>query len=120
MTTLLTVLIIIVAVLLILVVLIQDSKGGGLASNFSNSNQMMGVKKTTETIEKATWGLAISLLVLCVVTSFFVVGHTGTMQKSRTADEFEEFYDPNTAPVVGSENIPVEMPDEENNNSENE
>ena len=46
--------ILICAVLLILVVLVQNSKGGGLASNFSQGNQVMGVKKTTDFLEKAT------------------------------------------------------------------
>ena len=65
MYTFVLVLIFIVCVLLVLIVLVQNSKGGGLASNFSSSNQIMGVKKTTDFLEKATWGLAGSLLVLC-------------------------------------------------------
>ena len=52
----LVVLIVILAILMCLVVLIQESKGGGLASSFSASNQIMGVRKTTDVIEKVTWG----------------------------------------------------------------
>ncbi len=70
MYTVITVLIIIVAVLLVLVVLVQNSKGGGLASGFASSNQVMGVKKTTDFIEKLTWGLALGLVVLCLAASF--------------------------------------------------
>lgn len=70
MYTVVTVLIIIVCVLLILVVLVQNSKGGGLASGFAGSNQVMGVKKTSDFIEKLTWGLALTLVVLCLVASF--------------------------------------------------
>jgi len=70
MYTVVTVLIVIVCVLLILVVLVQNSKGGGLASGFAGSNQVMGVKKTTDFIEKLTWGLALTLVVLCLVASF--------------------------------------------------
>ncbi len=70
MYTVVTVLIIIVCVLLILVVLVQNSKGGGLASGFASSNQVMGVKKTSDFIEKLTWGLALTLVVLCLVASF--------------------------------------------------
>jgi len=70
MYTAVTVLIIIVCVLLILVVLVQNSKGGGLAAGFAGSNQVMGVKKTSDFIEKLTWGLALSLVVLCLVASF--------------------------------------------------
>ena len=61
-------LIIIVCVLLIFIVLVQNSKGGGLASNFSSSNQIMGVRKTTDFLEKATWTLAGALLVLSFVS----------------------------------------------------
>lgn len=52
------VLIVIASLLMIGIVLIQESKGGGLASNFSSSNAIMGVRKTTDFVEKATWGLA--------------------------------------------------------------
>jgi preprotein translocase subunit SecG len=72
-------LIVIVSVLLTLVVLAQNSKGGGLASNFSGSNQVMGVRKTTDFIEKATWTLASVLLVLCIA-SFAFVNKEGTEQ----------------------------------------
>ena len=58
-----SVLIFIVCILLILVVLVQNSKGGGLASSFSSSNQLMGVRKTADFLEKSTWSLAIALLV---------------------------------------------------------
>ncbi|RLD38080.1 MAG: preprotein translocase subunit SecG [Bacteroidetes bacterium] len=59
-----SVLILITSVLLMLVVLVQNSKGGGLASNFSGNNQYMGVRKTADFLEKSTWTLAIILLVL--------------------------------------------------------
>lgn len=68
----LVILAVIVAVLLALIVLIQESKGGGLASNFSSYNQMAGVRKTTDVVEKATWSLAGLLVVLCVATTFFI------------------------------------------------
>lgn len=63
MFTLLIVLAIIVSILLILIVLIQNPKGGGVAANFSAANQIAGVKKTNDFIEKATWTLAIALFV---------------------------------------------------------
>ena len=62
-----SILILILSVLLMLVVLVQNSKGGGLASNFASSNQILGVRQTTEWIEKATWTLAAIMLVLCLV-----------------------------------------------------
>ena len=66
------VLIIITCVILGFIVLIQNSKGGGLASNFAGSNQIMGVRKTTDFLEKATWGLATFIMVLCFVCAFMV------------------------------------------------
>lgn len=68
MSTLFTILIVIAAILLILVVLVQKSKGGGLASNFSSNNAILGVKKTTDGVEKATWILASVIIVLSITT----------------------------------------------------
>lgn len=68
----LSILIVIAALLLIGVVLIQKSKGGGLASNFSGANQVMGVRKSTDFIEKATWTLAIFIAVCSIVSAFFI------------------------------------------------
>lgn len=71
MYTLIIVLLILVAVLICGIVLIQESKGGGLASSFSTSNQVLGVRKTTDFLEKTTWTLAAILIVLCVLSSKF-------------------------------------------------
>jgi preprotein translocase subunit SecG len=72
MYTLISILIIITCILLILIVLVQNSKGGGLASNFSASNQVMGVRKTNDFLEKSTWTLAIVLLALCLFSSMTI------------------------------------------------
>lgn len=64
MFTIIMTFIVIVSVLLILIVLAQNPKGGGLASNFAGSNQIMGVRRTADFLEKATWTLAITLVVL--------------------------------------------------------
>jgi preprotein translocase subunit SecG len=69
MNSLITVLLIIASILLILIVLVQNSKGGGLVSNFSSSNQIMGVRKTADFLEKATWYLAVAVLVLSLAGS---------------------------------------------------
>lgn len=68
------ILIILVCVLLTLVVLSQNSKGGGLSSTFggSSANQMIGAKKTTDLLEKITWGLAAALLVLTLTTNLII------------------------------------------------
>ncbi len=69
MQAILTIAIIIVCVLLILVVLVQNSKGGGISSNFSADNQIMGARRGTDFIEKATWTLAILLLVFSLLST---------------------------------------------------
>ena len=66
-----TILILIASIFLILIVLVQNSKGGGLASGFSSTNQIMGVRKTTDFVEKATWTLAGTVVILSIVASAF-------------------------------------------------
>ncbi|WP_338876629.1 preprotein translocase subunit SecG [Spirosoma sp. SC4-14] len=68
------VIICILTVLLILIVLIQNSKGGGLAGEFGGlgSNQLMGVKKTTDLLEQITWGLGIGVMVLCLASYIMI------------------------------------------------
>ena len=60
------------AILLIIIVLLQNSKGGGLDSSFGNVNQLGGVAQSTETIEKATWTLAIVLISLSLLSNFSI------------------------------------------------
>jgi preprotein translocase subunit SecG len=64
-----SILIVIVAIILVLIVIIQNSKGGGLAAGFASSNQVMGVRKTTDFLEKTTWYLAGTMVALCIVYS---------------------------------------------------
>ena len=68
--TLFVVLIVLVAIMMIFIVLIQESKGGGLASNFSSTNSIMGVRKTTDIIEKLTWGLAGAMVVISIACAY--------------------------------------------------
>ncbi len=74
MITVLTVLTALVCVLLMAAVLIQNPKGGGVDSTFGgqSANQMFGAAKSTDFIEKVTWGLAVALFILCIVTSLMV------------------------------------------------
>ena len=67
---LLVILIVIASILMVGIVLIQESKGGGLASNFASYNQIGGVRKTTDFIEKATWGLAAFMVVASIVCAY--------------------------------------------------
>lgn len=98
MYTLITVLMIIVCVLLILIVLVQNSKGGGLASNFQSTNQIMGVRKTNDFLEKATWGLATALLVLAIAGSAFIPRGEGAKSESAVKSQVERTSDPNAVP----------------------
>ena len=69
---LLVILVVLASILMVLVVLIQNSKGGGLASSFAASNQIMGVRKTTDVLEKTTWTLAAAMVVFSVLSAHFV------------------------------------------------
>ena len=67
------VLIIIASVILGLIVLIQNPKGGGLSGTFGGfSNQLMGVKQTTDVLEKGTWIFAAIVGVLCILSPKFI------------------------------------------------
>ena len=70
MYTIFAILIMIASILLVGVILIQKSKGGGLAANVNNYNQFMGVRKTTDFVEKATWGLSIFICALSIASAF--------------------------------------------------
>lgn len=61
MVTFLVILGILLCILLVLVILIQNPKGGGLSSGFSSSNNIIGVQRTGDFLEKGTWGLAIAI-----------------------------------------------------------
>ncbi len=75
MTLLFVILIILACVILSLIVLVQNPKGGGLAGNIAGfSNQFMGVKQTTDVLEKGTWIFAAVIAVLCLVSTFFISG----------------------------------------------
>ena len=102
MYTFFVILIVLAALLMIGIVLIQESKGGGLSSNFSSSNAIMGVRKTTDFVEKATWGLAIAMVVLSVLCAY--VAPTAATEQSvleNTATEQQQT-NPNTLPGFGA------------------
>src|SRR5215467_9443930 len=65
-----------------LIILVQNPKGGGLAGNVGGfSNQLMGVKQTTDVLEKGTWGLAIVVGLLCIFSAVFVPKASGNSQR---------------------------------------
>ncbi len=92
------VLMFIIGALLILVVLVQNSKGGGLAAGFTGS-QIMGVRKTADFLEKATWTLAGALILICIITNLI----RGEQQSGGQRSVFQDRQDiqnaiTNTAP----------------------
>lgn len=116
MFTLISVFILIAAILLVLIVLVQNSKGGGLAANFAGSNQMMGVRKTADFLEKATWTLAGTLLLLSVLASAAIPRDAESTQRSLIEEQIERTTDPSALPSFPM-SLP-ELPVEQDNTTE--
>lgn len=117
---LISVLVIIVCVLLILIVLVQNPKGG-LDSAFSTNNQVMGVRKTTDFLEKATWSLVIAIVILSIASSAITSNHSGAIEEVRTSKIQQQAEDAaiSAPPVNNSNSVPLptngqgSAPDEE-------
>jgi preprotein translocase subunit SecG len=105
-----TVLIVIVCVLTTLIVLVQNSKGGGLAANFSSSNQIMGVRRTTDFLEKATWTLGTALIILSLLAGI-TIPSAEQGQDPRMQGQFDEsvLNNPASQPIT----LPESFGDEE-------
>ena len=101
MYTLITVLIVITCLLLALVVLVQNSKGGGLAAGLSSSNQIMGVRRTTDLLEKLTWGLAIALMIFSLAGTMMMPKNAEKQSKSNMQEQLDNMVVP-TAPGAGA------------------
>lgn len=93
---------------MILLVLVQNSKGGGLAQGFSSTNQIMGVRKTTDFLEKATWGLAATILVLSIVTAAFYPKAEANPEDAALKQQVEQATQ--TAPGVAQPGFDVNTP----------
>ncbi|MBP3763409.1 MAG: preprotein translocase subunit SecG [Bacteroidales bacterium] len=103
MYTVIVILILIVSVLLAGVVLIQNSKGGGLAANFSAPQQVLGARGTADFLEKATWWLAGIMVVLCLAATISV--HSGRAEDPmQTEVKVSDFN-----PVQPQQTIPMEV-----------
>jgi len=99
MFTFIIILLIIASFMLGVVVLVQNSKGGGLSSGFSASNQIMGVRKTTDLLEKLTWGFAISMLVLAIFANIMIPQNTNTGGSSVIEEQIQNAPAAPTAPM---------------------
>src|SRR5438552_19007631 len=79
MTIVFLILIVLACGLLGIIVLIQNPKGGGLSGTFGGfGNQIMGVKQTTDVLEKGTWLFAGIVALLCIISSLFFTGAAKT------------------------------------------
>jgi preprotein translocase subunit SecG len=87
---LLNILIVAACILLIGVVLIQDSKGGGLTSSFGSSNQILGVRRTTDFLEKATWAFAIAIIVLSLASAWVGGGSSAATSTSISKQQADQ------------------------------
>lgn len=101
------VLIIIAALFLILAILAQNPKSG-MAANFGASNQVMGVRETSNFLEKSTWTLAIAIVVLSLLASIAMSSHKnrGSNRQDRIIEQVtseREIAIPNQTPVIPAE-----------------
>ena len=102
-------LIVIASVLMCLIVLVQNSKGGGLASGFASSNQIMGVRKTTDFLEKATWSLAAFMVVVSVIAAWSIPHATSTDESAIQQSAIEtSVVNPEVTPDF-TEEVPSEV-----------
>jgi len=94
--------ILILAVLLILVILGQNSKGGAGAAFGGSASQIMGVTRTGNVLEKATWVLAVSILVLSLASSAF---YTNSQPNQFSSPNIESAKQQVVAPAFGDESL---------------
>lgn len=96
------ILIILASVIIGFFILIQNPKGGGLSGNIAGfSTQFMGVKQTTDVLEKGTWILAVVIALLSIFSASFM---------SRTTSSGREInIRPNTqsAPAPAPQQLPA-------------
>jgi preprotein translocase subunit SecG len=83
MVVLFGILVIIASIVLGLIVLVQNPKGGGLSGSFGGvGNQLMGVKQTTDVLEKGTWIFAAIVGVLCILSPKFIPKNASAASKN--------------------------------------
>jgi len=110
MTLLFVILVILASVILGLIVLVQNPKGGGLSGNIAGfSTQFMGVKQTTDVLEKGTWIFAAIIGILCLFSTLFISGGTESKGKDLNPNAAQQapatnnqqnapLFDPNAQP----------------------
>lgn len=101
-----SVLILIACLLQIMIILVQNSKGGGLAANFTSAGQSMGIRKTADFLEKSTWTLAAAILILSVVATA-TIPRGSSVERSRIEGQIQNAVDPSAIPT-----LPTAVPDQ--------
>lgn len=103
--TIFLVLIVLVAFLLVVVIMVQNPKGGGLSSTFGGggAQQIGGVKKTSDFLDKSTWALATMLLVLILLSNFAIGGRGGNADSKALDDSDTQTNVPATTPQSSSD-----------------
>lgn len=94
---------ILICILLSLIILVQNPKDGSLSAGFAGSNNVMGVKRTGDFLEKGTWGLVISLMVVVLLISV-------TTPSGSSANSTEELQKQITKPAVTAPLTPQALP----------
>ncbi len=90
---------IVVCSILGLFILIQNPKGGGLSSGFAGSNNIMGVQRTGDFLEKGTWFLAVTLMVLVILINVVIPKSAAVNEKANEIQQQIEKTAPSQAPV---------------------
>lgn len=106
MATFLSILIIIISILLVLIVLIQNPKGGGIASNFISTNQLIGARQQVELIEQITWGLVGGLVVISIAFAAIVGSGTNTEPKESIVGKSEMPMPGTSVPTIPAQQQP--------------
>ncbi len=104
--TICIILILAASVLIILAVLVQSPKSG-MAANFGASNQVMGVRETSDFLEKFTWAMAIAIVVLSLVATLAMDGALVSKSNSQISK------DANALVEKQMEQAPVAVPQAE-------
>ncbi len=113
MTLVLFILIVIVCIILGLIILVQNPKGGGLSGTIAGfNNQFMGVKQTTDVLEKGTWVFVSALAVLCIVSVLFISNaasnNNNVLKSINTSQQAAPANTQQQAPATGTFKLPAD------------
>ncbi len=109
MAILFLILVVVASIALGFIVLVQNPKGGGLAGNVGGlSNQLMGVKQTTDVLEKGTWLFAGIIALLALVSTLFFKGIGSNVDTDALKNIPTTNSAPAPAPQVPANTVPAQ------------